>query len=93
MTHLDEMLEIAANKAMAEIAHTTLEEIQWATAITWAGRSLAAYTVYAETGDVNMLLEAEEFGHEAIEHAALAGPGKSDEIALRVNAAKARALG
>jgi len=51
--------------AQREVDSTTLQEIQQATALTWAARYVAA----AKRRYAN----AEEYRHEALEHAALAG--------------------
>ena len=83
----------AMNEAMGELQQQTMEKIQHRTAITWAGRSLASYILFERTGDLQKLIDAEEFAHEAIEHASLAGvPGFSDLIASHVRDAKVHAL-
>lgn len=84
-THIDDALDVAANHALVELQEKTLQMIQSETAFTWGGRALTSYALFAQTGDMQHLWDAEEYGHEAIEHAALAGiPGFSDAIAERI---------
>lgn len=90
---LEQLLGDAMNKAMGEVQQQSMEQIQHSTAITWAGRALASYALFERTGDMQKLLDAEEFAHEAVEHASLAGvPGFSDLIAAHVRDAKQHAL-
>jgi len=53
-------------KAMTELRQKTLHQIQIETALTWAGRACAA-------AQLGLPEDAEEYAHEAIEHAALSG--------------------
>jgi len=53
-------------KALAELRVTSLQQIQVETAQVWCGRSLAAHML-------GLTADAIEYGHEAIEHAALSG--------------------
>ena len=93
MESIEVLLGDAMQKAMAELQQKSIEDIQRATAITWGGRALAAYVIFEQTGDPHRLCDAEEFGHEAMEHAALDGdPVFSDAIGAHMRAAKARAL-
>lgn len=64
-------LQQAIAQAHDELLVTTIEDIQTTTAITWAGRAIASYNFYWETGSLKHLSNAEEFAHEALEHAAL----------------------
>ena len=68
-------LDIAA--ALKEIQSSSLEQIQFETALKWGSRALAAYTLAARSGDnverVLRFAEAEEFASEAKEHAAGSG--------------------
>lgn len=90
---LEALLGEAMNKAVAELQQQSMEQIQQATAITWAGRALASYALFERTGDLQKLLDAEEFAHEAVEHASLAGAaGFSDLIASHVHDAREHAL-
>jgi hypothetical protein len=90
---LEAFLGDAMNKAMGELQEKSMEQIQHETAITWAGRALASYTLFERTGDLQKLLDGEEFAHEAVEHASLAGsPGFSDLIAAHVHDAREHAL-
>jgi hypothetical protein len=74
MGALDAQLSAATAKAMEELSHKTIYVVQCETAVTWSGRALAAYTMYAQTGKPVWLSDASEYAHEALEHAALAGP-------------------
>lgn len=66
-------------EARHELAQKTLADIQRETAYKWAHRALAAYTYAAEANALPppakstaaWLLDAHEYGHEALEHAAL----------------------
>jgi hypothetical protein len=63
--------------ALAELQQKTLRQIQRETAYTWSYRALAAYQLYQRTanakGKMRWLLDSQEYAHEALEHAALAG--------------------
>jgi hypothetical protein len=92
MDPLSAQLAAATDKAMIELSGKKIEMIQYETAITWAGRALASYARLAETGDLQRLLDAEEYGHEALEHAALADPSLCSVIRLHLVDAKERAM-
>lgn len=92
MDILSAQLAAATNKAMDEFHEKTIEMVQHATAIAWAGRALASYMLLAETGELQRLLDAEEYAHEALEHAALADPSLCSAIALHLADAKERAM-
>ena len=57
--------------ALAEVQEKSPEQIESDTAKKWAARALACYQLYRETSLGVWLLRAEDYGHEAIEHAAL----------------------
>jgi len=92
MDILSAQLSAATDKAMVELHGKTIERVQRETAITWAGRALASYALLAQTGELQRLLDAEEYGHEALEHAALADPSLCGAIALHLADAKERAM-
>lgn len=86
-----ELIE-ATDKALAELTVTSIAEIQRATALTWAGRSLAAYHYFEQTGDIGWLLDAADYGHEALEHASLhPDPSVLDVVRPAILAAATRA--
>jgi len=60
-------------QAAAERATKDIAMIQHETAITWASRAMASMAAYETGGRIQDLLDAEEYAHEALEHAALAG--------------------
>lgn len=62
-------LEAAIRDGLVELQKKTLHQIQVETAIKWCGRACAA----AHMGRHD---DAEEYAHEAIEHAALSGDDK-----------------
>ena len=62
MTRMDQ----AINDGLAELRKKSLRQIQVETAYKWSGRACAA----AMMGRMD---DAEEYAHEAIEHAALSG--------------------
>lgn len=81
-------LSAAIAKAMEELSVKSLYVIQCETSVTWAARALAAYTMYASTGRPQWLLDATEYAHEALEHAALAGPHIYESIFTRLHDAQ-----
>lgn len=92
MDPLRAKLAAAADKAMDELHRKTLTMVQQETAITWAGRAIASYALLAETGELQRLLDAEEYAHEALEHAALADTDLCGAISLHLAEAKERAM-
>jgi hypothetical protein len=64
-------LVAAYERARAELTDKTLDMVQRETAFAWAGRALASYEFFRTTGDWRWLLDAHEYAHEALEHAAL----------------------
>lgn len=95
--NIDERILAAASKAAVELNTKTLCDVQIETAITWCGRALAAYYRYhhlfanpnvAVTVKMQALADAEEFAHEAIEHAGLAGPDVYRAVFDYINSAK-----
>ena len=83
----------ATERAFEEFrAGATLESIQAATAFTWGGRALAAYEYFEHTGDIGWLLDAADYAHESLEHAALVSdPAVLDAVREPLFAAAARA--
>jgi len=76
MTRMDQ----AINDGLAELRKKSLRQIQVETAYKWSGRACAA----AMMGRMD---DAEEYAHEAIEHAALSG---DDRLLAEVRRAHAR---
>ena len=58
--------------ALEEMLSKGEGQIQRETAHKWAARAVACYRIYAKTRQVYWALRAEEYRHEAIEHAAVA---------------------
>jgi hypothetical protein len=81
--------------SLAEIQQKSLTEIQRETAEKWCARSLAAYMLFHEHGDTTWYLDAEEYRHEALEHAALIEDDGATfrEVMSVVNKARAEAMG
>ena len=73
-------LEQAIREALVELRGKTLRQIQVDTAYKWAGRACAAAMMGRHD-------DAEEYAHEAIEHAALSG---DDNLLAEVRRAHAR---
>jgi len=71
MTSLTEAIALAE----AELSHISMDEIQASTAVTWAARAIVAYQRYVDYGIGKWRLDACEYHHEALEHAAVASPG------------------
>lgn len=61
------------DKGEKDITEKSLADIQKETAWTWASRAAACYEKLAKTGDWKWKTDAEEYRHEAVEHAALIG--------------------
>lgn len=59
--------------AKREVLSKNPAEIDARAAKTWADRAVAAYEVYAETGEERYLLAAREYRREALEHAGAVG--------------------
>ena len=57
--------------ALTEVQDKTEEEIETETAFKWASRAIACFQLHKETKLIKWLLVAEDYRHEAIEHAAL----------------------
>jgi hypothetical protein len=62
-------------EAIDEIRAKTDKIINVETAYKWAGRAVASYLEFNRTEGVEWLFRAEDYRHEAIEHAALVGDG------------------
>jgi hypothetical protein len=73
---------IDIKQARVELRTKSLVQIQTETAWTWASRAAAAYEYYRASKITQWLLDAEEYAHEAIEHAALAGVLPAVQAAL-----------
>lgn len=76
--------------AILELSRKSLRQIQVETARTWAYRSWAARALAAASTSIGKMDKAEcfrmdalEYGHEALEHAALTG---SDDVLREVRA-------
>ena len=59
--------------ARTEVTSKSDVVIERETAEKWAARSIACFEKYAETGNQKWLVRAEDYKHEALEHAALVG--------------------
>lgn len=58
--------------ALEEVLNKSESQIQIETAHKWAARAIACYRLYGRTKHLHWLTRAEEYRHEAIEHAAVA---------------------
>jgi hypothetical protein len=58
-------------EARSELREKSHKDIERETADKWAGRAAAAYQLAEETGDTDWLRRADDFRHEALEHAAM----------------------
>jgi hypothetical protein len=61
-------------KAKNELAVKKLSSLQEETAYVWGARAMAAFQHFQTSNWERWLSEALEYRHEALEHAALAGP-------------------
>lgn len=64
-----------ARAARREVLSKSEADIERETALKWASRALACYALFEETRAPKWLLRAEDYRHEALEHAATAGDG------------------
>lgn len=62
-------------EALKEVQSTPTEKVEIDTAYKWAARSIACFLLSRETKEVNWFIRAEDYRHEAIEHASLAHDG------------------
>ncbi len=58
--------------ALTEIQEKSDSKIQIETAYKWGSRAIVCYRIYAKTKDLKWLQRAEDYKHEAVEHASLA---------------------
>jgi len=65
------MIDLDVDSALAEIAAKSERQIEEDTACKWAARAVACFVTYQKTKEPQMLLRAEHYSQEAIEHAAL----------------------
>lgn len=69
--------------AQDELAHSSYSDIQKDTAHKWAARAAASYknvlTATSKAAKLNLYLLAQEYEHEAIEHAALV-PARPEDV-------------
>jgi len=75
-------------EARATLRSKTKETIETETAATWGARAIAAYEQFRATGNTEWFVQAVEYEHEAIEHAASAPPGTLEQIQLELAQAK-----
>lgn len=67
------MLDLKA--AATELSEKTDSDIQTETAYKWASRAIVCYRLFRATKKLRWLQRAEDYRHEAIEHASLADDG------------------
>jgi rhodanese-related sulfurtransferase len=86
--------QLAAEAAIAEtreeLSTQTKGQIEATTARKWCARAIVALENYAEGRAPNWLLQAGDYAHEAIEHAAQAGHGTLRSVRGELAAAKRR---
>jgi hypothetical protein len=68
---VQQQLIAAMEAGIEELHHQSIRDIQRQTAVTWAGRAAAAFHFYGQGAGLPWLLDATEYEHEALEHAAL----------------------
>lgn len=87
------MIRLYVDAAARELAHKSLAAIQRETALTWAARAVAAYRFFGQDKRLSWLLDAEEYAHESLEHAALSGDADlSAFVSIAVARARAKAV-
>jgi hypothetical protein len=82
-------MNLNLDRARAEIREKTKRQIEAETATAWAARAIAAWELAAETKHARWFVEAAQYEHEAVEHAAEAGP--EEYAATRDAIARAKA--
>jgi hypothetical protein len=90
-------LNFAQQDRRGELRIKPMALIQQETAIVWADRAIAAYTLYLEENNIQWLLDGDEYYHEALEHAVLASVATAASIqqnvaAIRLQAYKLKGL-
>jgi hypothetical protein len=78
-------------EARRELLSKSKAQIEEETAVKWAARAIAAYSIFAESGDLEVFADATEYHHEALEHASDT-PILGDLLAA-LNKAKSKAMG
>jgi hypothetical protein len=56
-------------EARREILSKSKTQIEEDTAVKWGARAIAAYSIFEESGSLEVFADATEYHHEAIEHA------------------------
>lgn len=74
-------MRIDIENALIELQHKGKGEIEEETAHTWTARAGAAYTLYLQNGNMGMLLDAEGYFTEALEHA---GASETPHLAFNI---------
>jgi hypothetical protein len=62
-------------EVFTEVLSKSDAQISTETAYKWAARSVVAYREFAKTGEMEWYRRAEDYRHEALEHASLVGDG------------------
>jgi hypothetical protein len=78
-------------EARRELVSKSKAQIEEETAVKWAARAIAAYSIFEESGSLEVFADATEYHHEALEHASDT-PILGDLLAA-LNKAKSKAMG
>lgn len=68
-------MDLDVPTALDEVTSKSDPVIERETSAKWASRAVACYCKFAETGDAEWLMRAEDYKHEALEHAAMCEDG------------------
>lgn len=68
-----EMIMTSRYSAKTEVKNKSDSEIERETAKKWAARAIACYEEYHSTNSLKWLLRADNYRHEALEHASIVG--------------------
>lgn len=84
-------ITIALNldEARSELRTKSKAQIELETANKWTARAIAAYELASQTGLFFWIVDAHLYEHEAIEHAAEAGPAQLVAVRTAIDKAKA----
>jgi hypothetical protein len=77
---------VGLEAARAELSQKSCEQIEAERAAKWACLAIAAFETFARSGEERHHASFVTYAHEAIEHAAEAGPGMADVMRNELDA-------
>jgi hypothetical protein len=87
------MMAMPHLKTWDEVRANDMRAIEQETAVKWAGRAVAAWSLYGTTGELKYRDAAVEYASEAVEHAAQSGDDKVlSDVRYSIDLAREQAL-